>query len=103
MVLQVLAPHWYAPHEDDAWLQAPAPSQVPTEVAAPALQLADPHEIAAPGYRHALTSLPLQVALHGPLPSHAPREPCGSPSTGVHVPFTTSHAAHLPPHAPLQQ
>src|SRR5262249_41280433 len=57
------------------------------------------------GYAHAVrlapSHAPPQTAL--PAPLHAARcVPCGCPVTGVHVPATTSHASHCPPHAPSQ-
>jgi hypothetical protein len=103
LVLHAVAPHAYAPHEDVGCTQAPAPSQVPGAVAVELVQLAVPHEIEEPGYLQALGSEPLHDDLQSPLPSHAVREPCGAPVTGVQVPFTTSHAAHCAAHAPLQQ
>lgn len=56
------------------------------------------------GYVHALVPVPSHVPLHGSLPLHGVRAPCGSPTTGAHVPLLApSHASHWPLQAALQQ
>ena len=49
--------------------------------------------------------LPLQLALHAPVPAHAARDPVGAPLTAVQCPTLppTLHASHWPLHAPSQQ
>jgi hypothetical protein len=49
LVLQVVVPQTYAPHDEVDCAHVPAPSQVPGLVAVPALQLALPHEMEVPG------------------------------------------------------
>jgi hypothetical protein len=57
-------------------------------------------------YAHDPRVTPSHAPAHGvPAPAHAPRDPCGAPTTGKHVPgaVATSHASHAPVHAKLQQ
>jgi hypothetical protein len=108
VVLHVDPPQTYGAQEIDCDpTHAPAPLQLPTVVAVPAVQPA-PHALPL-GSEHALRSDPLQLAAEhagSPVPGvQAGRAPCGAPVTGVHTPAEPARlqASHWPPHAALQQ
>jgi hypothetical protein len=89
--------------------QCPWPSQLAGRVATPAVQLAETQLTDEPTKpSHDARVFPSHCAAeHGSLAEpvgHAPRDPCGIPATGVHVPGlpATSHASHWPVHAPSQ-
>jgi len=95
-VKHAVEPHAYAPHDEVVPAeQLPVPSQYRVGVAMPALQVAVAHAVDEPGtLRHAVVSLPSQVAVHAPVPEHAVRVPTGAPTRGKQLPGVTLHASH---------
>jgi hypothetical protein len=79
--------------QEDAW------------VSCPFAHVGALHCVLAPGKVQLARFMPSHVAAHDPVPGHAPREPTGAPTTGLHVPREAgeSHASHCPLHAALQQ
>jgi hypothetical protein len=94
------------PHESCTCAgHVPVPLHEAASVITPSVQDTARHWTAAPGYAHAAGSLPSQVPPQAvPSEAQAWRDPCGAPTTVVHVPAlpATSHAWHCPAHAELQ-
>ena len=85
---------------------APLPSQLAANVATPAAQDADRHEVLAPGEAHVVRFVPSQLPPQVvPAPEHAACPVRGAPVTAVHVPLllASPHDSQAPPHAALQQ
>jgi hypothetical protein len=109
--LQAPAAHANGTHEVLVpGVQPPLPSQLEAPVAVSPAQLAGAHAFDAP-WRNAVHLLVSDAPSHAsaahtsaPPSAHAGRAPCGSPSTGAHLPSKpgTSQAWHWPPHAASQ-
>jgi hypothetical protein len=107
LVLHVVAPQTYAPHDDvTAAGQAPVALHGVASVSTPPEQLALRHVVVAPGFVHVVVCVPSQTPPQAdPSDVHEPWPLVGLPVTAEQVPTlpATLHASQTSPHVALQQ